>query len=660
MGCISYTTFFTSSQPMGMPGGMPNMGAGAPMGPLPPLTEADIAELENLYQSLTANMSQEEKDMLQKMGEDLMNQYAGPQTAPQKIDQKTQPAQQKPTLPPLRPETPTKTPEMLSIPQLTPQQERHIQEELDTFINNLSNLQTMIEASADFASALRDFRLEINDLLYSVKVINKPEHHVRLNTPEFSRLLKTIEHLNNAFKLKAFSDACSQTEGCKIADLEDPFATLGISPSATQKDIDAAFKKQQKKFENAKKQAKRKGLTAAEQERSLRAAHYSFDLVSNAYDLIKDPKMRAILEKERKAQRAAEQSMHQSIHTLLGVINQELYTAIFNNQLITDIDQFFKKYEPTQLEIRKKMEQAEAARLKEHEEELKRKAGAKVQIVSKERETGWPWYQPSSYPSYGPGGYYPSAGPSYGTPNIPTPSSGLPQQATDQGKPGQYIKPGDKEKAALPQTEAEKKAAEEAKKKQQTSLPQAQLAADATTYEIYQLDKTFKKFNDVFDREYFENIILPMSEKTKEQAQERITTIYTENKPSPEDILETLQTIKTTITDANADQKYTYQLAWKNQQNREPFMKNLQSLKKVLDPLKEEITQKIKRSSPTKKGAEGETQEQRAEEPAEILQTTVKDLTATLDALNEQFKTSSQNQREPKKQSFANNRRGRK
>lgn len=623
--------------PMGMQGGMQNMGMGAPMGPLPPLTEADIAELENLYQSLTANMSQEEKDMLQKMGEDLMNQYAGPQALPQKTDsQKAQPAQQKPTLPPLRPET-TRTSEISSIPQLTPQQERHIQEELDTFINNLSNLQTMIEASADFAAALRDFRLEINDLLYSTKVINKPEYHLRLNTPEFSRLLKTIEHLNSSFKLKAFSDACTQTEGCKIADLEDPYATLGISPSAKQKDIDAAFKKQQKKFETAKKQAKRKGLTAAEQERSLRAAQYSFDLVSNAYDLIKDPKMRAILEKERKAQKAAEQSIHQSIRTLLNVINQELYTAIFNNQLITDIDQFFKKYEPTQLEIRKKMEQAEAARIKEHEEDLKRKGGAKVQVVAKEREAGWPWYQQGGYP-YGPQGYYPSAPYApYGTPNMPTLPTGFPQPTIDQSKPGQYIKSGDKDKAVLPQTEAEKKAAED-RKKQQELVNQRQLPTDATTYEIYQLDKTLKKFNDVFDREYFENISIPMSAKTKEEAKERITTIYTENKPSPEELLETVQEIKTAIADADENHKYAYQIAWNNQQNREPFLKNLQSLKKVLDPLKAEITQKIKRSSPTKEGDEDKAQEQRAEEPAEILQTTVKDLTETIESINEQLK----------------------
>lgn len=637
-----------------MPGGM---GGGMPMGPLPPLTEADIAELENLYQSLTANMTQEEKDALQKMGEDLVNQYMGPQ-APMPPKQEAPKPQQKPTLPPLRPESGEKTEIAAPVTPMSLQQQQHIQNELETFIKNFSNLQTMIETSPDFATALRQWRQDINDILYSVKVINKSEHHTRLSSPEFARLLKTIEQINSAFKHKAFSDACSQTEGCKNDLLDDPYAILHVSPSASQKEIEKAYQAIQKKFEAAKKKTERKGLTTVERKKELRSAQYSLDLATNAYDLIKDPKMRAILDEERQAKRSAEYSMHMSIRQLLSIINQELGMAIYNNQFMNDLDNFLKKYEPAQLEARKKMEQAEAERLKELKEQEARKPIGKVVHVAKDRGQAWdiPWYPQGGYPTYpygggaGGGSYHPGlpqTGPGVQPSSKPTADAPKPQTG------GGLLKDGEKE----PKTEAEKKAAEE-KAKQQQGIPsqksdqdKQQLIPDKTVMDIWDLDKDMKTFNDLFDREYFETITASKTEpgkkgtvpqtvvltpQTKKEVQEKLEEIYEDSEPTPDEISQKIDTIKETIDDADDTHKKSYQTAWNDLQNRKTFEDNTKLLNTILETVTKDEQQR-KPKGLTRGGSDAEAEQEKST-PAKLFET-IKAMRKNIKDLNGQFKT---------------------
>ncbi len=482
-------------------------------------------ELESLYNVLQ-NMSDDElqeietlsKKMLADMGYDPETlKPINPTTPPlPSLPQKEHAAPMPPKAelkPIAEPEPPKITLE--SIPSL-----------LSSLISQLTIIRTKASSTQSNDRRLNQWISDINELIYYLKVIDTPTQHKRLALPEFNTLRETLVRLNS--RLTSATPSFSTNENDSEL-WENPYEMLNLEPSATQSQIEQAYDslKHQIGPDAVRERLTREGLEIGAIKRAVKEAELSFEFITDAYEKIKEPESRAIINREREALQQKKDLSTGSTKKAIDLLTTAFSNAIYQEQVLNGLETFLKKYEPTQAEMRKRMEEAEAARLQEHKEFLARPVSSETKALHIKSTKGRE-YRPYDYGASLRGYEYPGARSGY-SPSFyggPSEHHGVHQKTGMSGKGEKSSGGGAPSGSGAHQAVQPHKEKEDEKKETPSEnapthtpaprAPEQEKEIDPTALKIYNLEEKIHKFNKNFDPEFFKGL---EAEKTPLQEQ---------------------------------------------------------------------------------------------------------------------------------------------
>lgn len=312
---------------------------------------------------------------------------------------------------------------------------REVEEMLGQLLRNLESLRHKMSAHPNMVRKLQAWKEAIDDLVYYLKIMDTPEHHERLITKDYANLLK---HLKTLQKELASAEPRFLSALPKKESSEDPYDILRVDPTATDKEIQDAYTAYVKENDPAALRAKltAEGFDENDIEGRVKSARLNMRTVKEAYEKISNPKIRAQTDRALAATQEQSQAGQEHSQGALNALINALSQAIYQKNVLEDIQRFMKKYEPVKLEQRKKMEEAEQKRRKEQAEagKLKPTPGTSASYEPYYLPGG-PSYQTTSgggYPSYGGGygnygrepQYGPGGGASFETPKAPSSGGG--------------------------------------------------------------------------------------------------------------------------------------------------------------------------------------------------------------------------------------------
>ncbi len=304
---------------------------------------------------------------------------------------------------------------------------------LQRLIPNLNALRQKVAHNAPGSAPLEAWREALNTSIYFLTVMNKPEHHERLTNKEFAELITTLSSLDAALTLHTPHLASHVPYNAE----QSPYEVLRILPTAPQKEIDATI--EQYRHDRApatlRAQLATQGLSEKEIAAEIKQAKLTLATLEEAYEKISDPKIRAQTDRHLATLAKESQSVTQTTRRAVTAIAGALSEAVYKQQLLKNLEDFMRAYEPVQLKQRQDMLKAEAQRKKEREAAQKLQPSATPGSL----ETYY-----SSAPGAGgghEGNYYPPYYPQYyGEPEAP--SYGQQEQPQDESKKQRPSGPG--------------------------------------------------------------------------------------------------------------------------------------------------------------------------------------------------------------------------
>lgn len=407
--------------------------AEAPMGPLNPqdindfLNNMTEADLNKILEELSTK-TPEELEELERLGRQiLLDSGIDPDTG--------KPLEQRPAEPaapaPQKATEPIFTKPVEVKPVVKTHKQEDAQKNLEAIRDNINALRKKAFGNDLIARRLAQWDQTLADLLFYVQVINKKEHTERLTLKEFDELFNTLDHLSK--QLKTYQPQILLPEA--LVNEDDPYSILGVPYSATDQEITKQYKELKSTYDpqHIKKQLKQQSASKKEIDRELRASSLTLSLIQDAYNQLHDPKTRALID-EKRAASVSDQLSPQS-HQYLTQTIQAISNAIYQQKLLTEFQEFLKKYEPEQLAHKQALDNAIAQRKKEHEELAKLapqkstiQPGSLEKPVARQAATT-PQYN-YNYPDTG---YYPSYGGGYDNYGYPTAQKVAAPQAAEKG-----------------------------------------------------------------------------------------------------------------------------------------------------------------------------------------------------------------------------------
>lgn len=285
---------------------------------------------------------------------------------------------------------------------------KSIKETLNALIVELEELRLKAATTMSYDTSLNRWLPDINTLVYYIRTINNSDHYKRLAAPEYDALRQSLERLNRA--LRTYQPLLAVPVQ-KPESYEDPYDILGVLSTATAQDIEKAYSalKELQDPDALKIRLAEQGWAEAAIDQAVKEARLNFDFITDAYQKLKDPLTRALIDKELQAYYTAEKTASRSLEYARDALVSSIGDAIFKDAALTKLEQFLKQYEPAQLEARKNMELAETERLKEYTTEAKTKQyGGKTIVARSQQPREMPWDMadffkaPSPQPSFSP------------------------------------------------------------------------------------------------------------------------------------------------------------------------------------------------------------------------------------------------------------------
>jgi hypothetical protein len=344
-----------------------------PMGPMPQngqvalpggmtMSEAEFKEMLDFLETLDEKELQE----LERIGrEALVEMGINPDTLEQ-----VGPAGQ-PTLPMPTPEAkvtpPIKEP---AKPVIASENIEEVKKIIQRLIELLGSLRQKISQDPYETPVQRAFNQDLASLIYYLKLINKSHHYDRLFDAEYALIMQYIKEL---YEVIASQEPLFTVSPIIDYEYDDPYEILRVTYDAVDADIKHAFEKisEQKSPENIKKRLLEEGLAGKDLQRQVKQAQLNFSIIKDAYEKLSDPKTRAQIDRERQALYARQKKLSHVAQEALNNMMTALSQAFSGQRLNALLEDFLKKYEPQELELKKKMDKAEKDRFAEQQARAK-------------------------------------------------------------------------------------------------------------------------------------------------------------------------------------------------------------------------------------------------------------------------------------------------
>ncbi|CDK30165.1 molecular chaperone DnaJ [Candidatus Babela massiliensis] len=225
-------------------------------------------------------------------------------------------------------------------------------------IKYLSSFRQKVSMSQYMSNSIERLSQELNELTYLLHISLDPEISRHLLEPDFSNLYKNLE---NIYKILLKNEPNIETNEVSLDDLENPYEALELPINATLEEIDTTYNNLKSNYqpEILRESLKQEGLTEKEIEKRIKQARLSFSFIQNAYDTLKDPKEKALIDRTIKDQIAIQQNLEQASIDAFNNIKLELSNSIFN--ILSDIKKLLEKHKPEEL-----------AKVKAYEEQQKK------------------------------------------------------------------------------------------------------------------------------------------------------------------------------------------------------------------------------------------------------------------------------------------------
>ncbi len=219
---------------------------------------------------------------------------------------------------------------------------------LESISKHIASLRQKAVTRITLQKKLTNIRQELNELVRFIDILKAPDLINLLTSSEFMRL-----HSN----LEAFHKALTTYEPSIIArkartlDEATPYEILQISEGATDDEIAAAYQalEETKNPKAIEAVLKEEGLDPQVLKKRLKDAKRSFALITQAYESLKDPEQRTILDAELSERRALEERNERSSLRAFDRLFNALSTAIYSDGIVRAIQQLLEKYKPQEL-----------------------------------------------------------------------------------------------------------------------------------------------------------------------------------------------------------------------------------------------------------------------------------------------------------------------
>ena len=222
----------------------------------------------------------------------------------------------------------------------------------------IESLLVKVKSRESLNRKMLSMQLEISELRYFIKVLQSPDLVLLLASKEFEKLHKNLETLHKALATHEPSIIARK----RVGD-DDPYEILEIEYTATPEQITAAYKrlKNTKSPEAVKKILKEKGFTEKESKKKIKEARLTWRFIQEAYDLLNDPKERALIRKELKNKIDAEARNDRASRAAFDRLFDAFTTAFYPQGMLKDIRGLLEKHKPQELEAAKKELEKEKA-----------------------------------------------------------------------------------------------------------------------------------------------------------------------------------------------------------------------------------------------------------------------------------------------------------
>jgi hypothetical protein len=430
-----------ASQPVALP--MPGPGAGAKPGavsPIPGMPDFSMSEqefnemiefLSKLDEKELAELEQLGRQVLTDMGinPDTLEPIPGSQPAPTPGI----PAPQPPV--PAQPQ-PKPEPSLPPTPEISGEDRARMTQILNELVQVLNEIR--LKASSVYLyDDILPIDPKIDSLVYYSKVITQKAHVARLFDKQFEPLRKNLEALLKA--LKAINTQLSADTSI-IESIDDPYFILNVADTATTEEVTAAYEtlKAMNDPEKIRESAQADGLSESDIKKLIKQSKINFSTIQDAYDKLNDPELRDEVDHERADIIDHLQQTRQALSGLVKQFVRKFEEFAQEKQLMVQIEEFMKKYEPYEASQRKSMQKAEEERIKE------------IKALSAARPVMSPGFVFEPRVKYGtPKPSFDGGFPSYTPPSFPsTPSEkpGIPSKPEEDKTKRDGKKPGDKGK----------------------------------------------------------------------------------------------------------------------------------------------------------------------------------------------------------------------
>jgi curved DNA-binding protein CbpA len=482
---------------------------------LPPLDfNISNAELEEMMKYIES-LKPEEIEELERMGKQVLTEMG---YNPETLEPLTQSPELKPISPPESEkiaETVVSTTPIPAKVETPPSEysENTIKILFEQLTDHLGQLRQKIAETHN--QRLHAWSSDLHDLVFFLLILSKKHHYKNLAAREHVTLVKSLKQL--AESLSIYVPLLINSNVINQDTTDNPYHILGVSQKASQQEIEKAYETltQNLSPESVASSLKEQGASNQNLVKAQKEARLSFTLITDAYEILKDPKSRSQFDRqytiEQKNRSQAELNSRQATDSIINALTQ----AFHEQKLISSLEQFIKKYEPEELNKKKELDAAHKQRQKEQE--------ALSKLTSRPSPGGpyeQPGYRQSSYerPERGPS-FFNSPMPSFTkySPSSYEPSAPSTTQKTADGSK-KISKGKDKEGKSGREDDKASKTTEEKKPKKSTASKDEKDKNDAFDLfanQVTQIDTQLFTLNNSLDENMLKDVEkLPLQELT--------------------------------------------------------------------------------------------------------------------------------------------------
>lgn len=428
-------------------------------------------------QALIDNMKAQMPPEILKQMEAEMGGALTPDAMLQMARQPITPAAPPQTMAPPQPFTPQPMPQPINRPPSTPRiaddkekstpkavtsaEKQAIRRTLAALKKHLDALRLKCSVDQTVAGAFFADMQNINDLSYFVTLFATEQRYEELLAqPTAKKLWALLKKLNDVLVIHEPRLTVKLPD--PLEDFTNPYTVLGVSSSASDKDIDAAFKKEKIALQKNIADLKKRGATKEDVRRQERINKHTLEQKQAAYDQLRNKISRKQFDATNAAQKQQDGYAGGVISSSLERIKMQLERALYQQGIIELCEEFLKKYDPIALSKKKSADESQ------------KQQKAQQERFSRQRPAYAPFYNgshiqlPRAYDvpyGHGAGGPSPMYNPAYDPYNQYSPHGyGQPQGAGTGTSSG-----------AEKKDQPDKKKAASEKEQEEQSLPDSRL-----------------------------------------------------------------------------------------------------------------------------------------------------------------------------------------